>query len=99
MQVEEIAQRRLQSQSLLGSKLHTPAELVGWMLAMQGQDFAGAKWSVGVRLPGSTQVDMETAFAGRTILRSWIMRGTLQLVTPEDIHRLLELLGPKVIAG
>ncbi len=46
------------------------------MGAVQAQDFAGANWAVGLRLPGATERDIERAIADREIVRTWPMRGT-----------------------
>jgi hypothetical protein len=68
------------------------------MLAMQAQDFAGAKWSVGLRLPGATDADVERAMAQGEIVRSWPMRGTLHLVAPEDLRWMLAVTAPRILA-
>lgn len=71
--------------------LTTPADAVRHLLAMQAQDFPGAKWSVGLRLPGCTDADVEAALATGEIVRSWPMRGTLHFVAPEDLHWMLKI--------
>ena len=50
---------RLAAQRVEGSEFTTPTEVVTWMLALQGQDLPGAKWSVGLRAPGSTLADVD----------------------------------------
>ena len=52
-----------------------------------GQDLAGAKWSVGLRSPGTTLADVDAALADGEVIRSWPMRGTLHLVAARG-HRL-----------
>ena len=99
METEELVRLRLLNQGLLGSTFRSPAEVVGWMGAMQGQDYPGAKWAVGLRLPGSSDADVERSIEEKKVLRSWVMRGTLQLVAAEDIHWMLSLLGARIIAG
>ncbi len=99
MPISDIALYRLSNQQMSQSTLKTPRDVVAWLGALQGQDYAGAKWSVGLRLPGSTDAAVEQAFADRTILRTWLMRGTLHLVAAEDIHWMLGLVAPKLIAG
>jgi hypothetical protein len=47
----------------------------------------------------STKSDFEKAIADKTIVRTWLMRGTLHLVAAEDIHWLLKLVAPRIIAG
>lgn len=90
---------RLSSQRILGSTFETPVDAVRWMLAMQAQDFAGAKWSVGLRVPGSTDAAVEAALASGAIVRSWPMRGTLHFLAAEDLHWILALTTPRLIAG
>ena len=94
-----IAVHRLRSQQLEHTKLKLSGEVVAWLGAVQAQDYAGAKWSIGLRLPGSTDVDIEQAVDDRTIVRTWAMRGTLHFVAASDIHWLLALLAPRIIAG
>ncbi len=65
---------------------------------MQAQDYAGGKWGIGLRLPRATDADIERAIAGRTIVRTWPMRGTLHFVAAADVRWLLELLAPRMIA-
>jgi len=77
----------------------TPHGVVSHLLAMQAQDYAGALWAIGLRLPDSTQPDVERAIAQREIVRTWPMRGTLHFVAAEDVHWLLPLLTPRILAG
>ncbi|GAB3265539.1 winged helix DNA-binding domain-containing protein [Larkinella harenae] len=91
----DIIRYRLYSQQLAQPTLATPAEVVAWFGAVQGQEYAPAKWALGNRLPGSTEADIERALAHRTIIRTWPMRGTLHWVAATDIHWLLELIHPR----
>jgi hypothetical protein len=63
---------------------------------MQAQDFAGAKWSIGLRLPGCTEADIDEAIEQRSIIRTWALRGTLHIVAARDVHWLLALLAPRL---
>src|SRR6478609_1043346 len=92
-----IRRLRLVAQHIDGSTFATPADVVRWMLAMQGQDLPGAKWSVGLRAPGSTQLDVDAALASGEIIRSWPMRGTLHLVPGEDIGWMLGLTAARTL--
>ena len=69
------------------------------MLAMQGQDFPGARWSIGLRGHGLTDRDVGAAFDAGDIVRSWPMRGTLHVVAAEDIGWMLELMAPRMVAA
>jgi len=99
MSLSEIAVERLDSQHITHSGLKSPEEVIAHMGAIQAQDYAGAKWSVGLRLPGSTDADVEKALAGRSIVRTWAVRGTLHFVAATDIDWLLALVAPHVIKG
>jgi hypothetical protein len=88
---------RLASQHIGASVLSSPGDAVRWMLAMQAQDLAGAKWSVGLRAPLAGEAAVEASFGSGEIVRSWPMRGTLHLVPAEDLGWMLELTAPRAI--
>jgi hypothetical protein len=98
MTISEIAYFRLCNQQIAGAEFTTPGDVVGWLGAMQAQDYAGAKWSIGLRLPDATDETVEQAIANKTIIRTWPMRGTLHFVAAEDVRWLLELLTPRIVA-
>ena len=89
---------RLANQRISQSAFQTPAELVGWLGAVQAQDYAGAKWALGLRLPGSSEAAIEQAFEAGAILRTHVLRPTWHFVTPADIRWLLALTAPRVHA-
>jgi hypothetical protein len=90
---------RLVSQRIVGSSFTDPTHAVRWMLALQAQDFPGAKWSVGLRTSGSTDAAVEAALASGEIVRSWPMRGTLHFTAAEDLHWILGLTSARLVAG
>ena len=93
------ALERLHSQQLDRTRLRQPAEVVAWLGAVQAQDYAGAKWSLGLRLPATSEAAVERAIEAKTIVRTWAVRGTLHFVAAADVHWLLALLAPRIIAG
>jgi hypothetical protein len=104
----ELATLRLGVQRIAPSSAPTPpssptsptssvAATVRHSLAMQAQDFAGAKWSVGLRTEGSTDAAIEAALATGDIVRSWPMRGTLHFVAPDDLGWMLGLTAARTI--
>lgn len=97
MKPSEIALMRLHNQQLSHPRFKNPEEVISWLGAIQGQDYPGAKWAVGLRLPGSTDADLEQVINQKKILRTWLMRGTLHLVTAEDINWMLELFSARII--
>lgn len=92
----EIAHQRLRNQRILDSTFNSPAEVVGWLSAVQAQDFAGAKWSLGLRIPNANDAMIDKAFQEGAILRTHLLRPTWHFVTPSDIRWLLELTAPRV---
>jgi hypothetical protein len=95
----EIGPARLANQQIVRPRFTTPAEVVGWMAAMQAQDYNGALWAVALRLPEAGEADIEQAIAERTIVRTWPLRGTLHFVAAADVRWMLDLLAPSIIAG
>ena len=91
MTSRELAALRIAAQRIGGGSFERPADVVRWMLAMQAQDFGGAKWGVGLRRPGTTDAEVESALAAGEIVRSWPMRGTLHFVAPEDLGWMLAI--------
>jgi winged helix DNA-binding protein len=71
---------------------------VAWLGAVQAQDYPAAKWALGLRAPGLTDADVESAFNRGTILRTHVLRPTWHFVTPADIRWMLALTGPRVNA-
>jgi hypothetical protein len=95
----DIARRRLHNQHITRRTLETPQDLVEWLGAVQSQDFAAAKWALGLRLQGVTDDEVEQAFTNGALLRTHVMRPTWHFVSPADIRWLLALTAPRVHAA
>ena len=55
--------------------------------------------AVRARTQGLTQAEFDDAVAtSRTVVRTWLMRGTIHLVAAEDAGRMVDLIGPAVRA-
>jgi hypothetical protein len=96
MNIVDIPYLRLYNQQIIGSKFRTPKEIVGWMGAMQAQDFGMSKWAVGVRLPGATDQTIASAIDNGEIIRTHLMRPTWHLTSSDDIYWMLELTTPQI---
>ncbi len=94
----DIARRRLHQQHIETPLHGSPADLVGWMVALQAQEYAAAKWAVGLRLLDATDAAIERAYDDGAILRTHLLRPTWHFVTPQDIRWLLALTAPRVLA-
>lgn len=69
---------------------------MAWLGAVQAQDFAGAKWSLGLRLKKARDADVERDFNEGRILRTHLLRPTWHFVARDDIRWLLALTAPRV---
>ena len=98
MNTSDILRIRLRSQLIEDGTATTPREAVSRLLGVQAQDYAGASWAIGLRLPASTMADIERAITDRQIVRTWPMRGTMHFVAAEDVRWMLPLLTPRVLA-
>src|SRR5262245_49838468 len=96
MRCLDIAHQRLANQHITFTGLKQPHDVVSWLVAVQAQDYSGAKWALGLRLQTATENDIEQAFADGSILRTHLMRPTWHFVTPADIRWLLALTAPRV---
>jgi Winged helix DNA-binding domain len=98
MTASDIINLRLANQQLTGTNFKTPVEVIRWLGAMQAQEYAMAKWAIGLRLPGIKESGIEKAFNEGSILRTHVLRPTWHFVLPEDIRWMLELTAPRVNA-
>jgi len=94
----DIAQQRLHNQLITQQTFEKPGDVVEWLGAVQAQDYAAAKWAVGLRSRGVTDDDIEQAFTSGAILRTHVMRPTWHFVVPADIRWMLTLTAPRVNA-
>lgn len=89
-----VTRLRIASQRATGGA-ESPGELVRHLFAVQAQEFASARWALGLRLPGSTDDGIRNVLEDRAFVRSWPLRGTLHFVPPEDLRWLLDLSRPR----
>ncbi len=94
-----IAYQRLHNQLITQQTFEKAEDVVKWLGAVQAQDYAAAKWALGLRMQNSTDTFIEQAFTDGTILRTHVMRPTWHFVSPADIRWLLALTAPRVNAG
>ena len=85
---------RLHAQGLGAQRSETVSETARSAGAIQAQDRLGEQLGVGTRSTNLTAADVDQArLADRTVVRNWLMRGTLHLVPAEDLRWMLDLLG------
>jgi hypothetical protein len=95
----DITPTRQLSQQLSDTSFSTPGEIVHYMGAIQAQDYPMAKWAIGLRLPGSIDVDIEAAIARGDLLRTHLLRPTWHFTSPQDIGWLIDLTAPQIKAS
>lgn len=98
MKVSDIIQQRLINQQIAGTKFTTAQQLVHYMGAIQAQEYAMAKWAIGLRIPGLDNAAVEAEFNRGDILRTHLLRPTWHFVSPQDIKWMLELTAPQITA-
>jgi len=100
MKTYELLRQRLHNQRITNARSRQPQEVVSWLVAMQAQEYAMAKWSIGLRMAGVVKdAEIERAFNSGKILRTHVMRPTWHFVAPADIRWLLALTAPRVHAA
>jgi hypothetical protein len=95
----DIPHHRLYNQRIGEEKFEQPSQVVAWFGAMQAQDYTSVKWAIGLRCCSATDVIIEQAIVNKTVVRTWLMRGTLQVVAASDVRWILALLSPRIIAN
>ncbi|HEV7128635.1 MAG TPA: winged helix DNA-binding domain-containing protein [Ktedonobacterales bacterium] len=89
---------RREPDAVMGAEQVT--RIVQHLCGVQAQYEAAAALAARVRGAGLVAGDIEQARVDqRTLVRTWLMRGTLHLVTSADLGWLLPLLGPVFAAG
>jgi hypothetical protein len=94
-----LATKRIYNQQIIDSRFNQPQDVVSYMVAMQAQDYAGAKWAIGLRMPNAKNDKIEQAINEGKILRTHLMRPTWHFVSPADIRWLLTLTAPRIHAA
>jgi hypothetical protein len=91
---------RLGAQLLSGPPARDPLAVVKRLLAVQAQDPRGARLAIRARSTGLSAADVERAMTeDRSLLITWLNRGTLHLVTAEDYPWLHALTTPPLLTG
>lgn len=91
----EVVAERLSAQLLSGSPAPGPVAVAERLLAIQAQDPRGARLAIRARTAGVTAADVDRALTDdRSLLITWLNRGTLHLVRREDYPWLHALTTP-----
>jgi Winged helix DNA-binding domain len=91
---------RLTAQLLAGEPARDPVAVAERLLAIQGQDPRGARLAVRSRTTGLSAADVDRALSEqRTLVITWLNRGTLHLVRSEDYPWLQALTAPRTLTA
>src|SRR6185436_16230766 len=91
---------RLTAQLLAGPPARDPVAVAERVLAVQGQDPTGFRLAVRARTEGATAADVDRALTEeRSLVVTWLNRGTLHLVRSEDYPWLQALTTPPQLTG
>lgn len=88
---------RLAHQGLAAAPHASVAEVVRHLGAVQSQELAAAKWSLGARAAGATLADVDAALASGAIVRTHVLRPTWHFVHARDLRWMLALTSPRVV--
>jgi hypothetical protein len=99
MTFHEISKYRQVNQKIINTQFIKANEVVSWMGAMQAQDYAMAKWAIGIRLLNPTNEDVERSIDKGEIIRTHLMRPTWHFVSADDIYWILELSAPGILSS
>ena len=99
MTAAKLLKSRLINQHILKPPYKKPEDLVAWMGALQAQDYAMAKWAIGLRTLNATDSSVEKAIDEGKIIRTHLMRPTWHFVAAKDVRWMLELTAPQILAA
>lgn len=87
---------RAAAQLVLPGPTSSIPEVADRVLAFQAQDFSAGCWSVGLRAePGTGRSDVLAGLADGRLVRSWPLRGTLQIVSRHAVRPMLAVSGAR----
>jgi uncharacterized protein YcaQ len=93
--MREVIAERLTAQLLAGAPARDAQAVTRRLLAVQGQDPRGARLAIRARSTGLTARDVDRALGeDRSLLITWLNRGTLHLICSEDYAWLHALTTP-----
>jgi Winged helix DNA-binding domain len=95
-----VTAQRCSAQLLCGDPARSAEQVARRLLAIQAQDPRGARLAIRVRSSGLSASDVDAALTQRrSLIVTWLNRGTLHLVCTEDYWWLHPLTAPQLLSG
>jgi hypothetical protein len=95
----ELRAARAGAQLLAGEQARSAEEVVERLLAVQTQDLGAGMLSLRARVHGLAIPDVEDAINRKAIVTTWVNRGTIHMLRPDDLPWLLALTAPTQHTG
>jgi hypothetical protein len=94
LRLARLGAQRLTDATRLGPD---PAAIARAVCTVQAQSFDAARHQLRVRSVGLTAIDVNRAYEEeRSVVRTWLMRGTLHLCAADDLRWMLHVFGPPI---
>jgi hypothetical protein len=94
-----VTAQRCAAQLLGGNRAGSAEEVAERLLAIQAQDLRGARLAIRARSAGLSASDVDSALTRRSLIVTWLNRGTLHMVRAEDYWWLHPLTTPQMRTG
>ncbi len=95
--IDPILGERIARNGLGPHRCDSVAGAAGLVTAVQAQDNQASRLGIRARTTGVTEADVVSAIGEqRSVVRTWLMRGTIHLVDAADLRWLVALIGPAV---
>ncbi|HEY3766255.1 MAG TPA: crosslink repair DNA glycosylase YcaQ family protein, partial [Gaiellales bacterium] len=91
---DRVRRARLSAQLLAGRPARSAEGVAAQLLAVQAQNLRAGRLAVRARTAGLTAASVNAELESGAVLITWIQRGTLHLIRPEDYPWLLGLAAP-----
>ncbi len=93
-----IRQHRIRALCLHPESRRSPREVVHALGAVQSQDLAASLWAITARTQREHLGAVQAAAASGSIVRTWLLRGTIHWVDSALVRPILDVIAPRLLA-
>jgi hypothetical protein len=94
---DSVRAHRVECQMLEPTVSASVDQIVHRLAGVQAQDLRWTSWTVGARSRDCAAGDVADGIENRHIVKSWLFRGTLHLVTRQDLLWMTDLVAPVIV--